>query len=317
METNGQKNRIIFFGTPEIAADALRALHKAGYNLAAAVTQPDKPTGRAGKSTPPSVKIAAQKFGIPVFQPATLKDGDFLQKFRELKPDLGVVFSYGKIFPASFFEIPPLGFINIHFSLLPAYRGASPLPTAIMNGDQESGVTIALLAPEVDSGPILAQKRLPIPSDVYYLELLQIYTREGILLLLENLPRYLAGELKPRAQDHTKATFTKLFTRIDGRIDWSRSAEQIYNQIRALSFEPGTWTTWENTEIKIIKAHPAANQLFEAVPPGTIIKTENKIAVATGAGLLVLETIQAAGAKPMPVTDFVRGWPGFIGAPLK
>ena len=308
--------KLIFFGTPDIAAYTLRVLCSVGYNALAVVTQPDKPTGRDRMLTPPPVKTIARELGIPVFQPVTLKDGVFLEELRRLQPDVCVVISYGKIFPASFFEIPPLGFLNVHFSLLPAYRGASPLPTAIMNGDRESGVTIALLVPKVDSGPILAQKRLPIPQEKYYPEIINEYMQKGTELLLEVLPRYVSGGIKPREQDHGQATFTKILTRQDGNIDWDRSAEQIFNQIRALNPEPGTWTTFDKATLRILRASLLSAAAKDVDKPGRVIRHDGTIAVTTGLGLLALELIQREGKKPIAPDDFANGHPDFIGVTL-
>ena len=309
------ETKIVFFGTPEIAANTLRTLHAAGFNMIATVTQPDKPTGRQGVPTPPPTKTAGEGLGIPVFQPATLRDGSFLNKLRELKPDLCVVISYGKIFPPEFLNVAPLGFINVHYSLLPEYRGASPLQTAIMNGDKESGVTVALLEPEVDSGPILDQKKLPIPEDAYYEDLLNEYGKEGAEFLVVTLNKYLSGEIKPQKQDHSQATLAKVFTRDDGRINWSRPADQIYNRVRALGQEPGVWTTWKGETLKIIKAHPITKENHDNI--GTVSEIDGNIIVSTGHGSLVLEIIQLAGGRAISAKEFINGKKDFVGSTLE
>lgn len=306
--------KIVFFGTPEIAANTLRTLHNAGFNIIGAVTQPDKLAGRQGTLTPPPVKIAAQELNVPIFQPTTLRDGSFLNKLRELKPDLCIVISYGKIFPPEFLNVAPLGFINVHYSLLPKYRGASPLQTAIMNGDKESGVTVALLEPEVDSGPILDQKKLPIPEDVYYEDLLKEYGKEGAEFLVVTLKKYLSGEIKPQKQDHSQATLAKVFTRDDGRINWSRPADQICNRVRALGQEPGTWTTWNGETLKIIKAHLIDEENHDDI--GMVSERDGNIVVSTGHGSLAPEIIQLAGGRAMSAKEFVNGKKDFIGSVL-
>ncbi|MEK7194784.1 MAG: methionyl-tRNA formyltransferase [Patescibacteria group bacterium] len=315
MPPENQKQRIVFFGTPEIAAETLRTLRKAGFNIIGAVTQPDKPTGRQGALTPPPAKVTAQELSIPVFQPATLRDGVFLNQLRELRPDLCIVISYGKIFPPEFLNAVPLGFINVHYSLLPKYRGASPLQTAIMNGDKESGVTVALLEPEVDSGPILDQKKIAIPGDLYYEDLLKEYGKEGAKLLVTTLNKYLSGKIKPQPQDHSQATLAKVFTHDDGRINWSRPADQIYNRIRALGQEPGVWTTWNGETLKIIKASLINEENNADV--GTVIMHNDQIAVPTSYGLLALEIIQLAGGRAMSVKEFTNGRKDFIGSKLE
>ncbi|MEK7525645.1 MAG: methionyl-tRNA formyltransferase [Patescibacteria group bacterium] len=315
MPPENQKQRIVFFGTPEIAAETLRTLRKAGFNIIGAVTQPDKPTGRQGALTPPPAKVTAQELSIPVFQPATLRDGVFLNQLRELRPDLCIVISYGKIFPPEFLNAVPLGFINVHYSLLPKYRGASPLQTAIMNGDKESGVTVALLEPEVDSGPILDQKKIAIPGDLYYEDLLKEYGKEGAEFLVVTLKKYLSGEIKPQKQDHAQATLAKVFTRDDGRINWSRPVEQIYNRVRALGLEPGTWTTWNGETLKIIKAHPATEENHDDI--GMVSERDGNIVVSTGHGSLALEIIQIAGGRAMSAKEFINGKKDFIGSVLE
>lgn len=309
------KYKIVFFGTPEIAADTLCKLNDTGFNIIGAVTQPDKPTGRQGALTPPLVKVTAQELNIPVFQPTTIRDGQFLKQLQELKPDLCIVISYGKIFPPEFFSIPPLGFINVHYSLLPKYRGASPLQTAVINGDKESGVTVTLLEPEVDSGPILDQKKLSIPEDAYYEDLLKEYGKEGAEFLVATLKKYLSGEIRPQKQDHTKATLAKVFTRDDGRINWSRPVDQIYNRVRALGLEPGTWTTWNGETLKIIKAHSIAEENHNDI--GMVSERDGKIVVSSGRGSLALEIIQLAGGRVMTAKEFINGKKDFIGSILE
>ena len=177
------KQKIIFFGTPEIAANTLRTLYSIGFNIIGTVTQPDKPTGRQGTMTPPPVKVVAQELNIPVFQPATIRDGQFLTQLQELKPDLCIVISYGKIFPPEFFSISPLGFVNVHYSLLPKYRGASPVQSAILNGDSKTGCSIIKMDAKIDHGPIVYQFEEEIKPDDTSLDLYnRIFTKTAEVL---------------------------------------------------------------------------------------------------------------------------------------
>ncbi|MEK7124844.1 MAG: methionyl-tRNA formyltransferase [Patescibacteria group bacterium] len=299
--------RIIFFGSPAFTVSTLKALLDAHRNVVAVVTKPDKPLS-------PHVKVFAQQANIPVYQPASLRNGSFLTIFKESAPDICVVIAYGKIFPAEYLAVPKFGFLNIHFSLLPAYRGPSPLQTAILNGEKESGVTLAMLAPEVDSGPIIAQIKLPIPHDKYFPELLSYYAEQGNKLLIDSLGGYITRALLPQSQDHAKATFTKIITRDDARINWSKSAEEIYNRIRALNPEPGTWTLFGNKTLKISRAHIVSGDTTGQT--GLVGKTNGIIAIEAGEGLLAPDVIQLEGKKAMDIKTFADGHSSFLGSTL-
>src|ERR1043166_228008 len=261
----GKNLRIVFFGTPQFAVPALRALYAAGWPVAAVVTAPDKAVGRHAVLTPSPVKTVAQELLIPVHSPATLKDAEFFNTFSELRPDLCVVVAYGKLIPERYLQVPRLGFINIHPSILPAYRGPSPIQSAILDGCSSTGVSLMLLDNEMDHGPVLAQMPWTIPqgTDVVFCE--EELARVGSDLLIQTLPGYTDGTVKPQPQDHAHATFTKKFERVDGKIDWSRPAVEIFNQVRALAANPGTWTTWQGKTLNIFYAH-MIGQLVPAQP---------------------------------------------------
>jgi methionyl-tRNA formyltransferase len=226
--------RIIFFGTPACAVPVLESLAK-NFQVIGVVTASDRPVGRKKILTPSPVKVAASGLGIPIVPFA---------EFADLTPDLCIVAAYNKIIPASMLSLPRHGFINIHPSLLPAYRGPSPVKSAILDGCASTGVTIIALDQEMDHGPILAQASWSIPetadTDFCEAELFALGTR----LLIDTIPGYITGALAPVQQDHSQATYTKKFTRDDGRLDWSQSAIRINDRIRALAANPGTWTTW-------------------------------------------------------------------------
>lgn len=307
--------KIIFFGTPEFSVPAFRFLIENGYQILAAVTAPDKPVGRKKILTPPPVKTFAQQNNIPVFQPVSLKkDADFLKQFKELKPDICVIVAYGKIIPKDYLDIPKYGFVNIHPSLLPKYRGPSPIQSAILNGEKETGVTIMLADEETDHGPIINQLKSNISKLKTFKEISQELSELGAKLLIETLPGYIDGAIKPKPQNHSEATFTKMLQREDGKINWSQSAEQIYNQIRALNPEPGTWTLWNNQTLNITEAEILLASVN--LSPGQVQIIDNKIAIATSAGYLILKSLQLEGGKKIDAKSFLNGHPNFAGSQL-
>ena len=320
---------IIFFGTSEFAVPALKALVTEKYDIVAVITQPDKPTGRKQTPTPPPVKIAAEKLGLKVLQPQNLKI-ETLENLLEivnckLKIDIGIVAAYGKILPKQFLDAPEYGFINIHPSLLPKYRGPSPIQTAVLNGEAETGVSIMLIDEQIDHGAILVQQKFEIRNSKFEI-IAKDLAELGAKLLIETLPKYISGEIKPQPQDHSQATFTKMFTRADGRINWSEPAEKTYNQIRALNPEPGTWTTWHpstssgqaNKVINILDVTSRGDVSPQTKETsGTIRKIDGDVAVATGKCYLVLKQIQLEGGKEMDARDFINGHPDFPNSVLE
>lgn len=315
MET--EKIKIIFFGTPEFSVPAFQFLIEQKYNIAAAVTALDKPAGRAQKLTAPPLKTTAQELGIAVFQPISLKNNqEFFKKFKELKPDLCIIAAYGKIIPKDYLDIPRYGFVNIHPSLLPKYRGPTPIQTAILNGEKETGVSIMLIDEEMDHGPILNSIKYKVSSIKYFEEISRHLADAGAKLLIETLPDYLADKIKPRPQNHSEATFTKLFSREDGKINWDRPAKQTLNQIRALNPEPGTWTIWRG---KILNIHEAEilDSSSEELTAGQIKIVDNKIAVATSKCYLVIKSLQLEGGKKTDARAFLNGHPDFAGSRLE
>ncbi len=284
--------KVIFWGTPDFAIHPLSALMESGYSIIAIITQPNKITGRKKLLKPPPVKVAAQNYHIPVLQPNKLKDDQFFEEFKNLAPDICIVGGYGKIIPERYLLVPKFGFICVHPSLLPKYRGPSPIQGAIMNGEPETGIGIIIMDKEMDHGPILSEVKYHLKPTEYKQEAEQEIWKLGGKLLIETLPKYIAGKIKPRIQNHEQATFTKLLTREDARTDWSRPPQEIYNKIRALNPEPGTWTTWNNKVFNIKKA-----KLID--------------------GKLTLITVQLEGKKETPMTDFLSGHPDFNISQLK
>jgi methionyl-tRNA formyltransferase len=307
--------RIAFFGSPIFAVLALRRLHADGWPIGMVITAPDKPVGRKMVPTPTPVKTAALELDIPVRTPATLKDDAFWTEFSELRPDLCVVVAYNKILPKRYLDVPRLGFVNIHPSLLPAYRGPSPIQTAVLDGCAATGVSIMQLDEETDHGPILAQESWTIPTGLDSPAAHDELFRIGAELLIRILPEYGNGTLVPQPQNHALATFTRKFTREDGKLDWTQSAVRINDRVRALGTNPGTWTRWQEKALNIFHTHIAEGQVPHG-KPGTVFAHAGNLAVHCGEGALVLETIQLEGAKRMSARDFGNGRPTFVGSQL-
>ena len=312
--------KIIFFGTPDFAVPALKSLINFGYNIEAVITQPEKPVGRAKVILPSPVKKTALEHTIKVFEPHSLKkDEEFFKQFKHLNPDLCVVAAYGKIIPSQYLEVPKYGFINIHPSLLPKYRGPSPIQTAILNGDDETGVTIMKVDSEVDHGPTLSFVKHSV-SNKDYKELESELAKLGAELLIDTISKYLNGEIKRQEQDHSQATFTKMFSHEDGKIDWNKPAEKTYNQIRALNPEPGTWTIWNSKVLKIIKAKIYDKQPYhehENIYIGVVYKENGDVFIPCSVSHIEPEIVQLEGKKAVDIKSFVNGQPKFVGSKLE
>jgi methionyl-tRNA formyltransferase len=308
------KLRILFMGTPAFALPALEMLHGSGYPIAAVVTQPDRPAGREKKETAPPVKQMAQKLGLKVLQPASVKDPSFLEALRAVRPDLVVVAAFGQILPKAVLDLPPLGCLNIHPSLLPAYRGAAPINWSIIRGEKQTGVTIMLMDEGMDSGDILTQEQTPIGKTETYGELHDRLAAQGATLLVKTIDRIVAGNAQRQKQDSSRATFAPRLNRETGRIRWRNPACDIVNLIRGLSPSPAAYTLLEGQDLKIFTA--AARPGSPQEPPGSVAAaTAEGLPVAASGGYVVLKEVQMAGKKRMPVSDFLRGFkmkPGIL-----
>jgi len=325
--------KIVFMGTPEFSAIILEGLINSEFRPILVVTAPDKPVGREQILTPSPVKLMAQKYEIAVAQPEKILN--LKSEILNLKPDLIVAAAYGQIMPKSILDIPQYGCLNVHPSLLPKYRGPTPIQTAILNGDKETGVTIILMDEKMDHGPILAQRKLRIEEDESALILHDKLVELGVNLLIETISKWLKGFLKPHPQDETKAVYTKILTREDGRIIWKKTAEELERETRAFSGWPGSFTFWESrggkmVRIKIIKARMFKSMGGVSYPVGkTLVVPQNEIAVQCGAraaatigflrggDFLVIERLQMEGKEEIGAEEFLRGHPDFIGTILK
>lgn len=311
--------KIVFFGTPGFVVPIMDILIIHGYQISAIVTQPDKTIGRKKVLNYSPVKTYSQKNNILVLQPNTLTDDSFFEEFLKLRPDIAVVAGYGRIIPEKYLKIAKYGFLCMHPSLLPKYRGPSPIQGAILNGDTETGVSIILIDKEMDHGPILAIEKCKLEPTASLQEAEKKIWGLGAQLLVETIPKYIMGEIKPKEQNHNQATFTKLLTRGDGRIDWSYSVQDIYNQIRALNPNPGAWTTWKGKVINIPTCDVGNPQVAGWTPkvPGTVEKEGDDIVIKAGTGYIVLKSIQLEGGKEMDAKSFVNGHPDFLNSTLE
>ncbi|MCC6934319.1 MAG: methionyl-tRNA formyltransferase [Candidatus Yanofskybacteria bacterium] len=308
------ESRVVFFGTPLFAVPALRRLVDDGWPIAAVVTAPDRPVGRRMRMTPSPVKSAALELGLPVWTPSTLKDDEVFVRFSELQLTVGIVVAYGKLIGQRYLDAAPRGFLNIHPSLLPAYRGPSPIQSAILDGCANTGVSLMQLDAEMDHGPVVAQETWEIPRGFDAVMCEDELSRLGADLLARSLSEYLDGSLLPVPQNDALATITKKFERPDGRIAWTDTATSVTNRIRALAANPGTWTTWNGRALNIHHAHAIDVSSSEA--PGTVTLRGTEVCVVCGEGMVALETIQLEGSTRQQARDFVNGRPAFIGAVL-
>lgn len=305
--------RVLFLGTPSFATMPLRRLLEAGHEVVAAVTQPDRPAGRSRTPQAPPVKQAALERDVPVLQPETLRESNVIAQLRDLRPDVGVVAAYGEILRRAVLDIPPLGYLNIHPSLLPLYRGPAPVAEAIRNGDSVTGVSVMLLERAMDAGPILAQATVPLNTDARTGPLTDHLFALGSDLLVGVLPLYAAGELVPTPQDHERATFTGMLSREDGRLDWTRGAAELERMVRAYDPWPGTWTMFGEQPLKVLAADVVARD--HDAPAGTVLPDDDLV-VAAGGDALRLNTVQPAGKRPMAGGDWKRGQARLVGARL-
>ncbi len=286
-----KKTKTIFIGTSEFAAPILEALvHCSLFVVRCVVTAPDKPVGRKKEITPSPIKTAALRNNLSVLQPE--KISEISEKISKLKPDLIITASYGQIIPKNILDVPKYGSINIHPSLLPKYRGPSPIQTAILNGDKVTGISIMLMDEKMDNGPILAQKKVAIKNKENYQSLEKRLSLKSASFLSEILPQYVQGKIKPKKQNDSEAVYTKILSRQDGQIDWRKSAQEIERMLRAFEPWPGIWTNFGKRRVKILKAKAVQK------PRATAIKT--------GKGYLLLEIVQPEGKKPMSAKEFFR-----------
>lgn len=316
------KIRVVFMGTPEFAASFLQAMIQNKYQIVSVFTQPDKPQGRDQETVFSPVKTIAVSNKIPVEQPTKITEAE-IQKLRDLKPDLVVVAAYGRILPKAFLDIPGFGCINVHPSLLPKYRGASPIQNALLNGETETGVSIMLMDAGMDTGDVLSQKSLPIDADDTATTLEEKLAIEAVPLLMETIPLFIKRKIEPRRQENEEATLCELIEREDGRIFWNQPAQKIYDRYRAFTPWPGIFTYWKKSatgmplRLKLIAISYQKNNPAIAHSYGEVFEVGEKIGIGTDSGIIFPESVQMEGKAVVPIRDFVRGYPNFIGSILE
>jgi len=310
--------QVVFMGTPDFAVPALQALLRNNYAIAAVVTQPDKPGGRGKKLRPSPVKVAALAAGLAVYQPAKVREPDFIKVLRELNPDIIVVAAFGQILPAEILELPQYGCINVHASLLPAYRGAAPIHRAIINGEQQTGVTIMQMDTGLDTGDMLLQGQVQIGLDDT-VELVHDRLAElGGDLLLQALELIDSGQALPVPQEDNLSCYAAMLNREDELISWEREAWAIKNQVRGLNSWPGARTLLEDKLLKIWQVSVVEDYPAGSAKPGQVLEasTDRGILVQTGAGVLSINELQLQGKKQMQAAEFLRGHTLVVGTKL-
>jgi len=298
--------RIVFLGTPDFAVPSLRALAAdTRFAVPLVVSQPDRPSGRGRRLQPPPIMVAAAELGIPVLQPATLRASEALATLAAAAADLFVVVAYGEILRRAILEMPRAGVLNVHPSLLPRYRGSSPIPAAILNGDAETGVSVIKLVRALDAGPILRQDVVKLSGN----ETAGVLSRQLAILAADSLPAtvdgWLSGRITPRLQDDALASYTRELTRDDGRIDWAASALSIERLVRAMHPWPAAWTMLAGKRMILLESHISQKQ--PQLIPGTIIPLPDVPAVAAQDGLVYLERVKPEGRSEISGADWLRG----------
>lgn len=299
--------KIIFMGTPDFAVPSLKSLLKHGYNVAHVVTQPDRPKGRGRKVIPTPVKQAALNAGLDVSQPPSVRNEQFVEKLRTIGADIFVVVAFGHILPKTLLEVPKIGAINIHASLLPKYRGPAPIQWAILNREKETGVTAILLDEGLDTGKILKSTRIKITSDDTAASLHDRLSALGGDLLISTLREFETGDLDPVPQDLSQATYSPMLKKSDGHIQWKMPVEALEAFVRGMTPWPGAFTFHGKKRLKIFKARPIYSDVTD--PPGTVLKGfPDELRVATGKGILSIVEIQGESGKRLPAEKFLRGY---------
>jgi methionyl-tRNA formyltransferase len=310
--------RVAFFGTPMFAVPTLDALLTSRHHVVAVVTQPDRPQGRGRHVSEPPVKAHAAGAGIPVWQPERLKDDAWLSAVCAVEADIAVVAAYGKILPQVLLDIPPLGFVNVHASLLPRYRGASPIQHAVMNGDAETGITIMQVVLALDAGPILAVGRRAIGPDETSDDVERDLAVLGASLLVDTLNGLEHGLVTPVPQNDALATYAPKLTKDDGRLDWTLPAGVLHNRVRGLHPWPLAFTFLDAKRLAILRGRVASDATAEGAVPGTVLHARaDRLLVAAGGGSVYqLLDVQPDGRRVMTARDFLAGHPVLPGARL-
>lgn len=297
--------RIVFMGTPDFAVPCLERLLADGHQVAGVFTQPDKPKGRGHHLQPPPVKELALARGLPVYQPATLRDGQALETLRALAPQLAVVVAYGKILPPALLEVPPLGCINVHGSLLPRWRGAAPIQWSVLSGDQQAGVTTMYLAEGMDTGDMILRRSTPVGPQETSGQLYERLAELGAQLLGETVELIAQGRAPRTPQQEEEATYAPMLTKELAAIDFMKPAAQVHNLVRGMNPWPVAHTLLEGQPLKVYAARLSEG----SGAPGQVLESRGRLVVACGQGAVELLELQAQGKKRMAAADYLRGHP--------
>jgi len=311
---------VVFMGTPEFAATALKALIQEQYHIVGVVTQPDRKVGRKQELTAPPVKLLAEKHALTILQPEKL-DAATIDTIRAWKPDVIIVAAYGKILPEAILRLPGFSCINIHASLLPRWRGASPVANALIASDTETGITLMELDAGMDTGPIITAVKTSISPDERAPELLDRLGALGATLLVQTLPRWITRQITALPQPETGIMLCQLIDREDGRLFWTAPADEIYNRYRGLSPWPGIFTYWKRAtdDTVRIKLHTISLQKTAPAishPAGTVLEIGEKVGIVTGTGIIFPTMLQLEGKEIVSIEEFIKGYPDFIGSVL-
>jgi len=305
---DGDEARVVFMGSPDFAVPTLRALVQGGFRVVLVVTQPDKPAGRKQIPRPPAVKGAAQELGLEVAQPESVNVPEFVQRLRTLEPEAIVVAAFGQILSPEVLAVPSHACLNVHASLLPRWRGASPIQHAIIHGDEVTGVTIMHMTPALDAGDIVAQRETPIGLMETAGDLFQRLAVVGADLLLETLPEVLAGAAPRRPQDDSQATYAPLLRKRDGEVNWEQTARRVHDFIRGMDPWPGAFTHFRGQMLKLWRSKPLEHVPQSGRSAGEVIEiTEEGLKVVAGVGLVCVGEVQYAGRRRMSASDWARG----------
>jgi methionyl-tRNA formyltransferase len=307
---------VVYFGTPEFSTYFLKALHAdEDIFVSGLITQPDKPVGRGKIMTPSSTKLFAQKHDIPVFEPTKLKDPNFINEIKKLNADFFVIVAYGKIIPQEILDLSKSGNINVHPSLLPKYRGPSPVQAAIAAGDTETGVSIMLIDAKMDHGPVLMQKTMTIDHNDDTNSMLRKAVDLGTPMLIKSIKKLYKDDITPKEQNHDKATFCKMIKKEDGRINWSESAEIIEAKSRAYQPWPGMFTIWSDKTLKL-NSIIIASEAKQSLAPGEVKINDNRLLIGTSTNPIEILEIQPEGKQKMPAAAFIQGYSNIDGTRL-
>jgi methionyl-tRNA formyltransferase len=300
--------RIVFMGTPDFAVPTLQSLHASAHDVVMVVTQEDRPKGRGRKTQPTPIKTVARELGYTVIQPGSVNTADVTDALARARPDFLVVVAFGQILRESVLEIPRIGPVNVHASLLPKYRGAAPIQWAVINNERRTGVTTILMDKGMDTDNILLSTEEPIGAEDTAADLHDRLARIGSRLLVETLDRYAAGTVHPVAQDHSQATYAPMLKKSDGRIAWHQPAESVAAHIRGVDPWPGAYTYVGNRRLRIFRAR-AVSEATAAAAGTVVLKFPDELLVAAGKGLVAVLEVQSESGKRLKIEDFLRGHP--------